>query len=245
MIAIPAIDLKGGKVVRLLQGKAEETTVYSDDPLEMARHWERQGARLLHLVDLDGAFAGQSGHMEIIGTIAKTLRIPVELGGGLRSLAAIESALNLGVDRVILGSVAVSEPNIVEEALRRFSAEKIVLGVDARDGKIATHGWQQQTDIALFDFLRRWEEKGIRHVIYTDISRDGMLTGPNADVIFQLAERFAFQIVVSGGMATEADVLQFCRAGLRRIEGVILGKALYTGAITFGHLNQELEARGC
>jgi len=245
MIAIPAIDLKGGKVVRLRQGKADDATIYSDDPVQMAQLWESKGARLLHLVDLDGAFSGNSAHTEIIAEIARTLRIPVELGGGLRSLSAIESALNLGVSRVILGSVAVSEPKIVETALRQFSPEKIVLGVDARDGKIATHGWQQFTAVPLFDFLRRWEQLGIRHVIYTDISRDGMLTGPNAETVFQLAETFSFQIIVSGGIATEADVLQFCRPELPTIEGVILGKSLYTEAIDFVHLNQQLEQHAC
>ena len=245
MISIPAIDLKEGKVVRLQQGKATDSTVYSDDPVQMARYWESRGAKLLHLVDLDGAFSGKSVHTEIIREIARTLRIPVELGGGLRSLKGIESALNLGIDRVILGSVAVSDPKIVEEALYSFSPEKIVLGVDTRAEKISTHGWQQVTEIPLFDFLRRWEKKGIRHVIYTDISRDGMLSGPDTETVFRLAEAFSFQIIVSGGIATEEDVLQFCRPDLSAIEGVILGKSLYAGTIDLAHLNRELEHHAC
>jgi len=245
MIAIPAIDLKSGKVVRLRQGNTENSTVYSDDPVQMAQLWERKGAKLLHVVDLDGAFSGKSVHTKIIREIARTLMIPVELGGGLRSLEAIDAALNFGIDRVVLGSAAVSEPRIVEEALRRFSPEKIILGVDARDGKIATHGWQKLTETSLFDFLRHWETLGIRHVIYTDISRDGMLTGPNAEAVLQLAENFSFQIIVSGGIATEADVLQFCRSELTTIEGVILGKALYTKAIDFEHLIRKMEQRQC
>ncbi len=245
MIPIPAIDLKGSKVVRLRQGRAKDSTVYSDDPVQMAQLWESKGAKRLHVVDLNGAFSGKSAHTEIIREIARTLRIPVQLGGGLRSLEAIESALNFGIDRVILGSVAVSNPEVLEEALRRFSPEKIVLGVDARNGKIATHGWQKLTQRPVFDFLHRWETRGIRHVIYTDISRDGMLTGPNAEAVFRLAESFSFQIIVSGGIATEADVLQFCRSELTTIEGVIIGKALYAGAIDFRHLIKEMDQRQC
>ncbi len=245
MIAIPAIDLKDGKVVRLRQGRADATTIYGNNPVETARHWEKQGAQLLHLVDLNGAFSGHSVHTEIITAIVQAVSVPVELGGGIRSLETIQKALERGVTRVILGSVAVSQPEIVEKALQEFSPENIVLGVDALGGKIATHGWENVTSTELFEFLRRWEEKGVRHIIYTDISRDGMLSGPDAETVFQLAERFSFEIVVSGGIATEADVLQFCRPELSSIEGVILGKSLYAGTLDFIHLSQQLEQRGC
>jgi len=239
------VPLKDGKVVRLRQGQAGAATIYGDDPAQTARHWEKQGARLLHLVDLDGAFAGHSVHTEIIASIVQAVSIPVELGGGIRSLDTIQRAFEQGVARVILGSVAVTQPEVVEKALRKFSSEKIVLGVDALGGKIATHGWKNVTKTGLFDFLRHWEEKGIRHVIYTDISRDGMLSGPDAETVFRMAEAFSFQIVVSGGIATEADVLQFCRPELPTIEGVILGQSLYAGTLNFIHLNQQLEQRGC
>ncbi|NOY76538.1 MAG: 1-(5-phosphoribosyl)-5-((5-phosphoribosylamino)methylideneamino)imidazole-4-carboxamide isomerase, partial [Calditrichaeota bacterium] len=215
------------------------------DPVETARHWEKQGTKLLHLVDLDGAFAGHSVHTEIIASIVRAISIPVELGGGIRSLDTIQRALHLGVTRVILGSVAVTQPEIVEKALQEFSSEKIALGVDALGGKIATHGWEKVSSMELFAFLRQWEEKGIGHVIYTDISRDGMLSGPDTETVFRMAEAFSFQIVVSGGIATEADVLQFCRPELPTIEGVILGKSLYAGTLDFVHLNQQLEQRRC
>ncbi len=245
MIAIPAIDLKGGKVVRLRQGKAGQTTVYGDDPVKTALHWQEQGARLLHLVDLDGAFSGHSAHTERIASVVHALSIPVELGGGLRSLDSIRRAFELGVARVILGSVAVTRPELVENALKEFSAEKIVLGVDAAGGKIATHGWQEVTQVGLTEFLRRWEEQGIRHIIYTDISRDGMLTGPDFEGVRQIAESFSFSIVVSGGVSCEEDVLQFCGLPHEKIEGVILGKALYTGAVHLKSLIEKMEQQAC
>ncbi len=245
MIAIPAIDLKEGKVVRLRQGKVNQTTVYGNDPVETALHWQEQGARWLHLVDLDGAFSGRSVHRGVIASVVRALSIPVELGGGIRSLQAIQQALDLGVARVILGSVAITRPEVVENALREFSPEKIVLGVDAENGKIATHGWKEVTAVGFLDFLRRWEEKGIRHIIYTDISRDGMLSGPDFQGVRQITQSFSFQVVVSGGISSEEDVLQFCRAPHEQIEGVILGKALYSGAVHLKQLIEKMERQAC
>ncbi len=243
MIAIPAIDLRGGKVVRLRQGKKEEATVYGDNPLHTALHWQNLGAPMLHVVDLDGAFAGRSVESEQIGALVQSLRIPVELGGGIRNLETIDFYLKMGVSRVILGSAAVTNQELVKQALELFSPERIVLGVDALDGKIATHGWEEIAPVSVLDFLSEWADNGIRHIIYTDISRDGMLSGPDVHGVQKIAATFSFQMVVSGGISEEKDVLQFC--GLPNIEGVILGKALYAGAVDFPRLLEKMERKQC
>src|SRR5512139_2950655 len=172
---IPAVDLKGGKCVRLQEGIASRATEYSDDPIAMALHWEAQGATRLHLVDLDGAFSGQTAHREIAKSIFRSLKIPVEFGGGLRTLDQIEEILNLGAERAILGTVAAEYPEVVEEAVRRHP-ESIVVGIDARNGNVALRGWVDQTSLTGVDLARRMKNLGIQRVIYTDVARDGMLS---------------------------------------------------------------------
>ncbi|GBD93365.1 1-(5-phosphoribosyl)-5-[(5-phosphoribosylamino) methylideneamino] imidazole-4-carboxamide isomerase [bacterium BMS3Abin05] len=245
MILIPAIDLKGGKVVRLQQGKAEKVTSYSDNPVQIAKHWEAQGASWLHLVDLDGAFKGKSIHARTIQRIAEAVSIPVELGGGLRNLQAIERALECGIHRVILGSAAVTRPEVVLKAIEKFTSEKIVLGVDALNGKIATHGWTDVTAVTLFDFLRKWEKTGLTRIVYTDISRDGMLSGPNLKELIEINASFSFRIILSGGISDENEITKLCEAKLRYLEGVIVGKALYDGRIQLKKLIRKMEQSGC
>lgn len=229
MIVIPAIDLKDGRCVRLEQGLMERDTVFCDSPAEQARAWQEQGAELLHIVDLNGAFAGEPRNRSSIEDIVRAVTIPTQLGGGIRDLATIEAYLSLGIGRVILGTAAQRNPSLVEDACRRFPG-RIVVGIDARNGMVAVQGWAEVTDISARELASRFEGYGVAAVIYTDIARDGMLSGPNIEATRELAEAISLPVIASGGVSTLADI-----AGLMAIEssgvtGVITGKALYTGA---------------
>ena len=230
MIVIPAIDLKVGKCVRLEQGLMEKDTVYSDNPAEMARHWQAEGGELLHLVDLDGAFAGVPKNREAIQAIVAAVDIPTELGGGIRDLETIEAYLSLGIDRVILGTVAKENPALVGEACRRFPG-RIVVGIDAKGGLVAVRGWAEMTEKKAIDLAREMEGLGVTAIIYTDIARDGMMQGPNLEATAALAEAISIPVIASGGVSSLDDIRNLLKIEASGIEGVITGKAIYTGSL--------------
>ena len=237
---IPAVDLKGGKCVRLQEGVASRVTEYGDDPVAMALYWESLGATRLHLVDLDGAFTGQTAHPEIAKNIFRSLKIPVEFGGGLRTLEQIETMLNLGADRVILGTVAVDNPDLVKEAVRRYPGA-IIAGIDARNGNVALRGWVDVTSVTAVDLALQMKALGVERVIYTDVARDGMLTGVNFVETENLCVQTGMKVIASGGVASEEDVRrlwEICSCG---IEGVILGRALYERKIDFAELRAKMQ----
>lgn len=229
---IPAIDLKEGKCVRLKQGRMQDATVYGDDPVAMAHHWQALGASRLHVVDLDGAFAGEPANRSAIAGICKALTIPVQLGGGLRNMAMIEGMLGLGVDRVILGSAAVADPELVREACSAFPG-RICVGIDARGGKVAVHGWGDVTDVAASALARRFEEADVAAIIYTDIARDGMLSGPNIEETLALARAVRVPVIASGGIHHLDDVLALAQHCTDGIQGAITGRAIYEGTLDF------------
>jgi phosphoribosylformimino-5-aminoimidazole carboxamide ribotide isomerase len=230
VIVIPAIDLKEGKCVRLEQGLMEKDTVFCDNPVEQALEWERQGGELLHMVDLDGAFAGEPKNRGAIEAIVQAVTVPTQLGGGIRDIATIEAYLSLGIGRVILGTAAQRNPALVEEACRLFPG-KIVVGIDARDGMVAVQGWAELTGITAVDLARKFEGYGVAAVIYTDISRDGMMQGPNIAATKALAEAVAIPVIASGGVSSLRDIENLLAIEASGIAGVITGKAIYTGAI--------------
>ena len=232
MIVFPAIDLRRGKCVRLQQGRPEAETVFSDDPVAMAAHWVSQGAEWLHVVNLDGAFGQASSNLRVVEEMAAAIGIPVQFGGGLRTMSDIEGALELGLARVILGTVAVDKPSLVAEAVRRFGAERIVVGIDARRGKAATHGWQEVSSVAAIELALRVRELGVERVVYTDIARDGMLCGVNVEAVGELAQRTGLQIIAAGGVSSLDDIRRLKEIEHFGIEGVIIGRALYAGTFS-------------
>lgn len=230
MIVIPAIDLKEGKCVRLEQGLMEKDTVFCDDPAAQALEWERQGGELLHIVDLDGAFAGKPANRAAIEAIVQAVRIPTQLGGGIRDLATIEAYLGLGIGRVILGTAAQRNPELVTEACRRFPG-RIVVGIDAKNGMVAVQGWAEVTGVTAVELAKRFENDGVAAIIYTDISRDGMLLGPNIEATKALAEAITIPVIASGGVSSLTDIGNLMAIEASGVTGVITGKAIYTGAI--------------
>jgi len=225
MEVIPAIDLKGGKCVRLYQGDYGQETVFSEEPVSVALQWQSLGAPRLHLVDLDGAARGELCHLSLISEIVKAVKIPVQVGGGIRQLKTIEQLLGTGVERVILGTTAVENPSLVREAGNRFG-EAIIVGIDARDSYIATHGWQEKTNTTAFELIRRMAALGVRRFIYTDITRDGTLTQPNFEAVAELTGKTNLPIIASGGVTSTSHLKRLFQLG---VEGVIIGRALYTG----------------
>ena len=229
MLIYPAIDLRGGKCVRLIQGDPLRQTVFSDDPAAMAIRWRDAGARYLHVVDLDGAFGGSSEHLEIIASIAAA-GVPIQVGGGLRSLEAIRNVLDAGASRAIIGTAAVQEQGFVESACDAFPA-RIAVGIDARDGKVAIRGWQEVTAVAATDLARSFADLPLAALIFTDIATDGMLAGPNLEGLRCMAETASCPVIASGGVATVDDVRALRTLEPLGIDGAIIGKALYTGAL--------------
>ena len=223
---VPAIDLKGGKCVRLKEGVAERETDYSDDPVAQALEWQDQGASRLHLVDLDGAFSGTAVHLETARAIFRALKIPVQFGGGIRSLDHVDRLLSLGAARVILGTVAVEHPGIVEEAVKKYP-DAIVVGIDARGGRAASRGWVEQTSLSALDLAIKMRSLGVARIIYTDVSRDGMLSGVNVPETEALARKAGIRVIASGGAAGLDDIRQLWERRASGIEGLILGRALY------------------
>jgi phosphoribosylformimino-5-aminoimidazole carboxamide ribotide isomerase len=230
MIVIPAIDLKEGKCVRLEQGEMHRDTVFSDNPAEQALKWQQAGAELLHLVDLDGAFAGQPKNKAAIEAILKAITIPAQLGGGIRDIATIEAYLSLGLSRVIIGTAAQRNPALVVEACQTFPGQ-IVVGIDAKNGMVAVQGWAELTDITAVDLARKFEDCGVSAIIYTDISRDGMMGGPNLEATKGLAEAISIPVIASGGVSKLKDIENLMAIEASGVTGAITGKAIYTGAI--------------
>lgn len=236
MIVFPAIDLRRGRCVRLRQGRAEDEIVYDDDPAAVARRWVEQGAVWLHVVNLDGAFADRqqaARNLQRLSEIRQTApETPIQFGGGVRSLADIQTALALGATRIVLGTVAVETPELVAEAVAGFGSERIVVGIDAREGRVATHGWREASDTTATALGRAMGQQGVVHAVYTDIARDGMLTGVNVEATAALARETGLRVIASGGVASLADLTRLKAQAGAGIEGVIIGQALYTGAIS-------------
>src|SRR5512134_523743 len=232
MLIIPAIDLKDGHCVRLRQGKMDDVTVFSEDPAAMAQHWVEQGARRLHLVDLNGAFAGKPRNEAAITAIVEALGedIPVQLGGGIRDLETVESYLDDGISYVIIGTAAVKTPGFLHEACNAFPGH-ILVGLDGRDGKVAVNGWSKVTGHDVIDLARRFQDYGVEAVIYTDIGRDGMLSGVNLPATVALARELTIPVIASGGIQSLDDVKALCQAEGEGIMGAITGRALYEGKL--------------
>lgn len=224
---IPAIDLRGGKCVRLYQGDYSQETVFSADPVGIALQWQSLGAPKLHLVDLDGAARGELCHLALISEIVQRVGIPVQVGGGIRQLGAIEQLLAVGVGRVILGTTAVENPEMIENACHGFG-EAIIVGIDARDGYVCTQGWQKKTNLTAAELVREMAKLGVGRFIYTDIARDGTLTQPNFEAIAELVSKTDLPIIASGGVTSISHLEMLSQLG---VEGVIVGRALYTGDI--------------
>jgi len=230
MIVIPAVDIKAGRCVRLKQGRMSEETVYSDDPAQVAMTWCTRGAERIHLVDLDGAVGGKRVNAEVIRRIARAVPVPVELGGGIRSLDSIEFYLEAGVEWVILGTLACKKPDLVEEACRRFPG-RVMLAVDARGGRVAVEGWTEDTDRSAIDVAGRFDSLAIAAVIYTDIQRDGMSAGPNLRTTGELADALRIPVIASGGISGLDDIRKVLTLSGRGVVGVITGRALYEGTL--------------
>lgn len=231
MILYPAIDLKDGKCVRLVRGDMESATVFGDDPAAQARAFEAAGCRWLHLVDLNGAFAGQPKNASAVEAILEAISIPAQLGGGIRDIATVEMWLERGLARVILGTVAVENPELVREAARAFPG-RVAVGIDARKGLVATKGWAENTDVDVSELSRRFEDAGIAAIIYTDIDRDGAMAGPNVGATEALARTVDVPVIASGGVASLGDLIGLRDTGV--VAGAISGRALYDGSIDLG-----------
>jgi phosphoribosylformimino-5-aminoimidazole carboxamide ribotide isomerase len=231
---IPAIDIKDGRCVRLYQGDYAQITVFDHDPVDVALKWARLGAQRLHVVDLDGAKVGRPVNAQIVYAIVQAVSIPVQLGGGLRDERAVDAALNLGVERVVLGTAAVRDPQLVARLVQQYGAQ-IVVGVDARDGYVAAHGWTETSHVRTEELAQRMGAIGVRSIIYTDIGRDGTLAGPDVAGVVRLVQAGGPEVIASGGVAKLDDLVELAKTGAA---GVIVGKALYTGAFD---LPQALE----
>jgi len=237
MIIYPAIDLRNGRVVRLQQGRADAETVYGDDPTQIAVRWQSEGAEWLHVVNLDGAFGKISSTNEHeLTRIIKNVSIPVQFGGGLRDTASIEKAFELGVARIVIGTAAIENPTLVSDAIARFGAERVAVGVDARDGLVSTRGWREQSAVAALDLARQMCDRGVTRIVYTDIARDGMLKGLDAPAIAQFARDARVKIIASGGVASVRDVDALRAVEQEGVEGVIIGQALYSGKVSLKEL---------
>jgi len=234
MLLIPAIDLKDGKCVRLKQGDMNDATTFGEDPVAMARRWVKAGARRLHLVDLNGAFAGKPVNEVAIRAILAEVgdEIPVQLGGGIRDLDTVERYLDDGLSYVIIGTAAVKKPGFLHDACTAFGGH-IIVGLDARDGKVATDGWSKLTGHEVVDLAKKFEDYGVEGVIYTDIGRDGMLTGINIEATVRLAQALAIPVIASGGLSSMADIERLCAVEHEGIEGVICGRSIYSGELDF------------
>lgn len=230
MIIYPAIDIRGGRCVRLTEGRFDAETVFADDPAEMALKWAGMGAEFLHLVDLDGALAGEGKNVPVIERILKSVTIPVQLGGGIRNLETIERLLALGVTRLILGSAAVKNPELVAEACKKYPGH-IAVGIDAKNGEVAIEGWGKGSGVAATELAKQMADFGVETIIYTDISRDGMLSGVNVEATAALARACGVPIIASGGVASIEDIRRVKAVEADGVQGCIIGKAIYTGAV--------------
>jgi phosphoribosylformimino-5-aminoimidazole carboxamide ribotide isomerase len=242
MLIIPAIDIKDGHCVRLKQGVMNDATVFSDNPGAMAAHWLKEGARRLHLVDLNGAVAGRPRNEESVKAIVKAIdgKIPIQLGGGIRDLDTIERYLDDGISLVIIGTAAVKNPGFLHEACSAFPGH-IIVGLDAKDGKVAVEGWSKMTGHDVVDLAKKFEDYGVEAVVYTDIGRDGMLTGVNIEATVRLARELRIPVIASGGIGNLADVTALCKIEVEGIPAVITGRALYEGKLDFKQAQEEAD----
>lgn len=236
MILFPAIDIRGGNCVRLLQGNYEDEVIYHHSPVEMAKEFERQGAEFIHIVDLDGARSGETLNRQVIQDIAAAVRIPVQVGGGIRSLEVVEAYLNGGVNRVIIGTAAIENRTFLREAAALYKG-RIAVSIDARNGFVATDGWTETSAVKAVDLLGELQQAGVSTVVYTDILKDGMLQGPNFEELEQINQMADVDIIASGGVSTEEDVRKLADMGLY---GAIVGKALYEGKVSINSLQEAI-----
>lgn len=235
MIIFPAIDILDGQCVRLIQGDYNQEKIYSDSPIDMAKQWEEKGAEYIHIVDLNGAKTGESINKDIIQEIAKTVSIPVQVGGGIRTLSTINDYLSAGVSRVIVGTAAINDQTFLQEAVKKYG-EKIAVSIDARGGYVATDGWTDTSDVTALDLVKRLEEIGVQTIVYTDIAKDGMLQGPNLTEQQLINDATEMDVIASGGVTTKEDV-----ENLKALQmyGAIIGKALYDGKVEFESLLED------
>ena len=242
MLVIPAIDLKDGKCVRLKQGRMDDADVFGEDPVAMAQRWEQAGAKRLHLVDLDGAFAGEPRHLEVVARIIQACPdLELELGGGIRNMQVLETYLEIGLHLGIIGTAAVKDPAFVIEACARFP-NRIIVGLDAKDGMVATHGWDDVSELSAIDAAQRFADAGVAGVIFTDIARDGMRSGVNVEATAELAEKSGISVIASGGVHTIDDIKALKAQAHRGISGVITGRAIYEGTLDLAEAMQVAEA---
>ncbi len=242
MLLIPAIDLKDGQCVRLRQGRMEDSTIFSDDPVAMAGRWVEAGARRLHLVDLNGAFAGQPVNAQVIRRIAQTFPdLPIQVGGGIRDEQTVDAYLDAGVQFVIIGTKAVQEPHFISDLCLEYPGH-VIVGLDARDGRVAINGWSKLSKHQVVDLARIFERDGVEAIIYTDIGRDGMMQGVNVEATVRLAQAISIPVIASGGVSTLDDVRALCAVEAEGIMGAIIGRALYEGSIDFAAAQQLADA---
>jgi len=230
MIIFPALDLRQGRCVRLRQGRPELETVFSDDPVQMARHWVDSGASWLHIVDLDAALGGESPNRSVVKAIVDSFGIPVQFGGGLRSMQAAQAAFDMGVTRIVIGTAAIRDPELVRQCVARFGSEAVAVGIDSRGGKVTVHGWQETTEVDALTLALQMRTLGVERIICTDVARDGMLGGPNLEALRRMGAQSGLRVIASGGIATLNDLRSL--TAIPGIEGAIVGQALYTGAFT-------------
>lgn len=240
-IIYPAIDIRGGKCVRLVQGDYAQETVYNENPVEVAKAWEAQGGSFIHLVDLDGAKAGYPVNDELIGQIARSVQVPVQVGGGLRKIEDVQRLLSLGVSRVILGTAAIEDREFTEAVLGTYG-DKVAIGIDARNGFVATRGWLETSEIQAEELAKELAGKGAETFIFTDISRDGMMQGPNIEAIHSLAKASGRTVIASGGVTVQDDLINLAKHANEGVGGAIVGKALYTGSIDLSAAIRAIQA---
>lgn len=233
MLIIPAIDLREGQCVRLIQGDPKQVTVFSDDPVETAKQWEELGAPVIHLVDLDGAFVGEPQNLDVVKQISRAVSVPLQLGGGIRSMDMVERVLDAGVERVILGTAAIAEPDLVQEACQRYG-EKIAVGIDSKDGLVAVEGWEATVEKIFLELGQEVKDWGVTRIIFTDTRRDGTMRGPNLESIRLIAEKLGIKIIAAGGVSSMDDLWALKELEPIGLEGVIVGKALYMGTVELG-----------
>ncbi len=241
-LLIPAIDLKTGQCVRLRQGEYDDVTVFSDNPIEVSKNWIKKGARRLHIVDLDGAAAGYPKNKQVIQKILKSVGddIPVQVGGGMRDLDTIESTLDMGATYVVIGTAAVKNPGLLKDACAAFLGH-IIVSIDAKDGKVATDGWSKLSGHEVIDLAKKYEDDGVEAILYTDIGRDGMLTGVNLDATLKLAQSISIPVIASGGVADMSDIKNLCKIETEGVMGTILGRSIYEGKIDFESAQKYVE----